>query len=869
MVLKDKKAISRVAAIIIVVVVLVIVIGVGVYLVTRPSGSSNTTASQITLSATTLTTTQGGPITFTVGSVASNGAVTIYFGDGQSSNSTSAAHTYANPGTYLVASQETINGAVVSTTDNATRSILVTPVVNSTFAPLISIPVITVNTTLNPGAPVVSVNTPVYFLGGYLFPPSGNNMTIYQYIWDFGNGVTQTVSANDTTFNPVTNPVNTTYTQPGLYPVSLTLVTQNTSSMQTYNFTVEYTVAVSGSSAQYALFTYAGNVPNPSVITVVENAPGGPYSFDPQIDYESVGFEPVLNLIGTLLVYNGSSTSSFIPELATQIPTVANGGVNANETQYTFTVNSNLEFSNGKPITAYDVWYSMVRNALFNGGAPGTPCWILNQYLLPNEVNFVSYIQNDSDTVDYNAILHAITYDNATDTVTFNLAYPVAPSEFFTAIADPFGAGVLNAAWLESVGAGITFTPAGFDAYQNQSNEGSYNTQVQFNVVASGPYQIQSYVPGQSLTMTPNKGFTGVTGIPAPNETVVIQWVKDPETTFNLFTGGSADIVTLLPSSFFPSLKTQAQAQQTDIYQTSSLSCFFWVFNLNISESGLTSNFGSSASVPSNYFENTSVREAFAYAFNESNYLDQILGNDVYGGFQFGNSYAGVIINGLPDYVPPSELTGVPQYNLSYATQLMEESGEYNLTVNIPIIVTAGDTVDFAAAQMWALAVNQMDPHITMTPVYQNFNTQIGEEIPGGNPMPIYYLGWIADYPYPSDFVNAMYQQGGTYPIAMGWDTNWLNQTGYSNESAQFQQMNQNLIAADTSSNATAQAQLYQQTEQEAINLYMYVYINQPNAFWVVKPYMHAYNSNGGVTYEQNPMLGGATDSLYYWWIKG
>ena len=84
--------------------------------------------------------------------------------------------------------------------------------------------------------------------------------------------------------------------------------------------------------------------------------PGGPYSFDPQIDYETVGYEVILNTMGTLLVYDGSSTTNFLPMLAASVPSTSNGGINANSTSYTFTIRSGEKFSNGDPITAYDIY---------------------------------------------------------------------------------------------------------------------------------------------------------------------------------------------------------------------------------------------------------------------------------------------------------------------------------------------------------------------------------------------------------------------------------------------------------------------------------------------------------------------------------
>jgi ABC-type transport system substrate-binding protein len=749
------------------------------------------------------------------------------------------------------------------------KAITITPTVSSALAPMISVPVISQNVTINPNAPVVTANTSVIFRGGFLEAPTGNNMTISKYVWNFTNGISKTILANSSTLDPVANPVSTSYTHPGLYPVSLTLVTTNVSSSQTYSTTVERTVAVSSSVQPYKLYVYAGSIPSPGVITVAEDVPGGPFSFDPQIDYESVGYEVILNIMGTLLVYNGSSTSQFIPMLAASIPTVQNGGISSNGLNYTFTIRSGLKFSNGDPITAFDVWYTTIRNLLFVGGEPGTPSWILSQYMIPSASAMTSLMQNITATSlmqNYTAIMNAVTYNNDTGTVTFHLAKAVSPTQFFTAVADPLGAGVVDAAYLQSVGAGITFTPAGFYSYQNQGDEHYYNLKVQWSPVCSGPYDVTSYVPGQSVVLAPNPGYPGVLGIPAVNDTILIQWVKDPDTAYNLFTSGQSDLVTLLPSSYMPLIKSQVAAGTADLYQVPAMSCFFYVFNANVSTSLMTSTFGF-GSMPSNYFANKDVREAFAYAFNYTNYIDRIVGNTVYGA-TFGSPYAGVIINGLPYYVPPSELQGVPTYNLTYAMQLMRESGESNIVVNIPIVVPSGDTVNYAGAEMFAAALHQMDSNITVTPVYQEFATQIAESAPNINPMPLYYLGWIADYPYPSDFVNAMYMQGGTYPAAMGFTNNYLNSTGGSSasaEAANYTELNTLLQEANSATNTTKAAQLYKQAEQVAIYLYMYVYVQQPSGFWMIKPYITGYK---GIQSESNPMIGGAEDNVFYWWRK-
>jgi len=863
-----RKAISKALAAVIIVVIVVAVVA-GVVLLTH---RSPTTIPPIAVASTSLTAAAGTPVTFSVYNPVKTAQITFYFGDGASAttngSSPSVTHVYSIPGHYYVMAEETLNGKVVSNTTNSLISLYITPSVSPSEAPYISVPVISFNTTKSPGAPIVKAGETVYLYGSYLELPSNTNIT--KYVWNFGNGTTYTVAANSSNdYLPEVNPVAVTYDKPGLYFVTLTVITENISyfggAPVTYNYSIGQTIAVSGPGMNFAPYTYQGNVTNPGVITVAENVAGGPYSFDPQVDYESVGFEVVSNIFATLLVYNGSSTTSFIPFVATEIPTTSNGGISNDYTTYTFHIRQGLRFSNGDNLTAYDVWYTMIRDMLFVGGTPGTPDWILAQYLIPGATIGVPVVTQSNMNQSFQEIMSAVTYNNATQTVTFHLVKPTPPQLFFTAIADPLGAGIIDAQWLQSIGGGITFTPQGFLNYEQYGNEGHYIAQMQNDPVSSGPYMIQSYVPGQSVTLVPNPYFPGVPGIPKVNDTVVIEWVKDPETAYNLFQSGLADIVTQLPTNFFPLLKQSEAQGQASLYSFPTLSEFFFVFNINISESGLK-QFGAQYHIPSDYFANLLVREAFAYAFNYSNYINDIVGNQKYG-FDFASPYAGVIIPGLPYYTPPSQLQGVPTFNLTYATELMKESGEYNVSVNFPIIVSSGDTVDYAAANMWAAALHQMDPNIQASATYLPFSTIIADEIPGDNPMPIYYLGWIADYPYPSDFVNAMYLENGTYPAPDGWTVQYLQSLGYNNEAALYNQLNNLIEQADNATNAAQATQLYKQAEQIAIQLYMYVYTQQPNYFWVVKPYMTGYHVQ--ISYEENPMIGGAGDSLYYWWVKG
>jgi peptide/nickel transport system substrate-binding protein len=58
---------------------------------------------------------------------------------------------------------------------------------------------------------------------------------------------------------------------------------------------------------------------------------------------------------------------------ATQVPSVSNGEISPDYTTYTFQIRSGMKFSNGDPLTAYDVWYSTIRTLLLDGGSDLVP----------------------------------------------------------------------------------------------------------------------------------------------------------------------------------------------------------------------------------------------------------------------------------------------------------------------------------------------------------------------------------------------------------------------------------------------------------------------------------------------------------------
>ncbi|MGC8496662.1 MAG: ABC transporter substrate-binding protein [Thermoplasmata archaeon] len=881
----NKKALYAVIAVIVVIILVVAVLEV------MPSSAASMTVSTSSTNAIA-----GQSITFAAYiSGGTPSKVTFNFGDGTtgtathlSGNEYTVTHTYSSAGKYLVTAIATVNGKNLNNMQSIDEITVTPSTVNPSLASEITVPSIATSTQ------IISPGSAISLTALTLQPPTATNWTIGYYIWNFGDGSTHTNYAifNTSSGTFMADNISHLYNTAGIYVVTLGVITFNATNYSPTTYTtnsINYTyypvsdLSTILSSGQYQNTTYittivvnstaklltTTSIANPNVITNAELVPGGAYSFDPAICYESVGMEIIQNVYETLLAYNGSSTSQsqMIPLVASVVPTVANGGISPDYLNYTFHVRTGLKFSNGDPLNVWDVYISFVRALLFVQGTPGTPDWIIAQDLLPAGGYAPGLYSNG--TALFDAITSAVTVNNATQTVTFHLLKP--DPAFLDYIADPLGASIMDNNWLVQNGAGITFTPTGFLAYQQYGNEVNYNNYLRYHAMGSGPYMIKSYLIGQFVSLAPNPNYAPIKGVPGYNhtakDTVNIEWVKDASAELLMLEGGLADIFTGtsdLPTYYYPTISHYESLGKIKVYEFPTLTIYGFEFNFNINTTML-STLGSGFHIPTNYFTNLDIRRAFAYAFNYTNYINNLVGNARYGA-NFSSSFVGDIPNGMPGYLSPQQLkdagVNVPSYNLSIAKEYLEESGMYNVSINIPIIVTAGDPIDFAAVQDWGATLNSIDPNIVISGMYEEFATWLGYQVPNENPMPVYQTIWIPDYPFPSDYIMAFYQENGTYPIGAGFNPTTFSMSGHPNQANQTQKMEQDIATAMSTGNVTIALKYYDYSEEIAVNLTNAVYAQQVNWFWYYSP------SLKGVQYEENPLFGGGGDTIYIYLSK-
>src|SRR2546426_1272592 len=689
--------------------------------------------------------------------------------------------------------------------------------------------------------------------------------------------------------------VSHTYNSGGIHSASLTVTTGNFSAAQTNSTPAQPVLTATGQTqttvvgltvavGSYREITYSGNVIKPGIITNMEAVTGGYTTLDPALDYESTGFEVISNIYETLTAYNGTSTEAFVPVVSDVIPTVANGRVSPDFMNYTFHIRPGLKFSNGDGVTAWDVKYSISRTMLFNSGSPFPPGWIISQFFVPG--TFIAGLTTppgcDLSTPGcsldapqtFSVVDGAISVENATQTVTFHLISPAPPLLFYQVVADPLGAAIMDHLWLEATGPKLIWNPTGFVDYEKYSALQNYVPAWRNGAVGSGPFMIDYVANPDSVVLKPNPGFQVLPGVPAATVSkVVLQYVADASTRELSLESGQADIAGI-PSAHYDVASRLQGLGLIRIQFNPTLNLFWWNFNLEIYQSAV----GSSANpygnqVPPDFFVDLNMRKAFAYAYNYGQYLDQILGNKKFNA-TFGTPFNGIITSGMIGY---QDLSSLNIFDMAQArsyynqTAWVRNHGWAASWFTIAINVETADIVDRAEAAAWAQNIGQLAPGITVLIKPISFEEMITNSVPHLNPMGIYFLGWLADYPFPTDYtlpmllpaasaVNSTTPDGGTYLNANGYNIQYLaadpNGTNQVTDSTNIRNWILDSISAPNATDVNAVVSDSRKAQEAFAALWYYVPAFQQYTFFTFRTWIT------GMDLELNPTLGGV-DILY------
>ncbi len=205
-------------------------------------------------------------------------------------------------------------------------------------------------------------------------------------------------------------------------------------------------------------------------------------------------------------VFKWDSKENLVPELASEVPTVANGDLSADGLTITLKLKPNLKWSDGQPITSKDVLYTWQANVDPKNAVLSRSGW--------------------------NQITGVDTPDDTTAVVHFSALYP--PWDTLFAVGANTGSSLLPAHLL-------------------QGKEGlEKDPESHLPTVYSGPFMVKEWVAGDHMTLVPNPNYWQ--GAPKLAQ-INIKFVPDPETALAALKSGDVDLVPDLAASDLPTLQ--------------------------------------------------------------------------------------------------------------------------------------------------------------------------------------------------------------------------------------------------------------------------------------------------------------------------
>ncbi len=317
-------------------------------------------------------------------------------------------------------------------------------------------------------------------------------------------------------------------------------------------------VMIAGCGGSGAGSTASTPVKGGTLAVTFQHEPAG---LDPAIawDVESWSIERLT--YQTYLTYAskpGAAGTRLVPELATEVPSVANGGISVDGTVYTFHIRHGVRFAPpvNRTVTAADCKWSFER--------------MMKQPLAP-ATYFYTGIVGAQDYLDGKA--RHISGFKIVDPYTVQITLEKPDGAFLDKMSLPFTS-VLPREWVRKVGKNIRREPLG-----------------------TGPYRIVNWTPGQNITAVRNTNWTG------KGE----QWVDamkfsfsgDPRAQLLALEGGRSDVMgdPIPPASLGQTLQDHSWSK----YVVSAPQIGWYFAFMNVLEKP---------------FDNVKVRQAVNYAID-------------------------------------------------------------------------------------------------------------------------------------------------------------------------------------------------------------------------------------------------------------
>ncbi|MFP4016390.1 MAG: ABC transporter substrate-binding protein [Halanaerobiales bacterium] len=560
-------------------------------------------------------------------------------------------------------------------------------------------------------------------------------------------------------------------------------------------------------------------VVNPDTFTEVNM--GNIDSLDPHFQYDSASAEIIDNVYENLIRFDDDDITSFVPHLATEVPSEENGLIQDDGTTYVFPIREDVVFQNGNSLTPEDVKYSFMRALIQD--RDGGPVWMIYEPLfqegsLADITQEVVGVEDPSDLTSeeseevYNYLEEAIEIDG--NNLIFHLPQPFPP--FLSIISQGNGVGaIIDKEWTIEQG-GWDGQPDSIAEYTNPTKE---DDPLFDKMNGTGPYELVEWKNGESITLERHEDYWRE---PASIPNVVIQMVDEWSTRKLMLQRGDADIV-YVDKQYLSQVEGMEGVEVIkglpNIYMGAGL------MNYNIVTEGnpdVHSGKLDGEGIPSDFFSDIDVRKGFNYAMNYDAFIEDVLEGD-------GQQGRGPI---------PEPLFGYEEDSTTYSFDLDKAEEHFRKAFDgelwekgfeITILYNSGNDVRKLAADMLKNYIEQINGDFKVNVRGIQWSSYLDKLIE--NKFTLGFIAWGADYADPHNFVVPFLRSDGTYGGFKGEDyTEWAKENA-----------DPIIEEAITTTDPDEREKIYEELQtmvyENAVDIYLY----QPSAQVVMRDWVEGW----------------------------
>ncbi len=581
-----------------------------------------------------------------------------------------------------------------------------------------------------------------------------------------------------------------------------------------------------------------------------------PETLDPAWTYETAGGEIEWQIYEGVVFFNREQVNEFVPALATEVPTVENGGISADGMTYTFNIRDGVTFHEGGTLEPHDIAYSWQRG-LLQDRIDGPQILLLEPIL--GVYTIEDLVAEVGETEACEAVMDAIVADDDAGTVTLSLAIPFAP--ILQILAQAWG-GALDMEWMVDQGE----WDGTCDNWMDWHDPAAEDTVLFNEANGTGPYMLDYWTPGDEVVLVRNDNYwrtepmwEGGPGGPASIERAVWRLIEEWGTRFAAVEAGDCDTYdhsrqysaqadALVRELYTGGVPDEATSDMEILNENGTLmlfkgyplvqtSDFFMNFDINTEGgnpyigSGELDGYG----IPTDFFSDIHVRKAFNYCFDRDTYIEEVeLGEAI--------PHRGPIIAGagILGYDENSDIYEFDLAKCEEELKLAWDGEVWDKGFYMQLGYNTGNDQRMVASQILADGLMSVNPNISIAVVNLPWPTYLDAR--RARRFPIHLTGWLEDFHHPHNWVIPYMSSAGAFSAAQSFPEDMY---------AEFESlMDQGVTELDP----VKADEIYKQLQQLSYDYAIDIFISQPTGRRYFQRWIHGWYFNplqpGPVVYQ-------------------